>query len=80
MTTYHPNWNIGELSQDNVSTVGCLWQTGTCGRALDNTQDPDGGSRDCGAHNATWGGKEDFLEVVMLQLSLEEENQISVTI
>lgn len=67
--------------EDAQQTQGAHnWETGTCGRALDNTQDPDGGSRDCGAHNAAWGGKEGFLEMVMLQLSLEEENQISVTI
>ena len=32
------------------------------------------------AHNVAWGGKEGFLEEVIFQLSLEKENQISVTI
>lgn len=38
------------------------------------------GAQRRGAHNPTWGGGEGFLEVVMFQLSLEGENQISVII
>lgn len=59
---------------------------GMCGGDLDNAQDYNGrragtvGAQRIGAHNPAWVGGEGFQEVVMFQLSLEGENQISVII